>query len=369
MKNVKLFLLAGVAALSLASCANDEPVNVRSTDDNAISFRSGMSSRATETNNSNLSEIYVTAFTKTMTQPYFENIEFSKGSDSFFTSAEKYSWFANNDTITFKAYSPSQDVLGADITVSGDNMTLESFAVPEQIKDQVDFITATAKGNKKDNEQSGVELTFDHRLAQIEIRAKSSSPTYTYKVTGARIGRAQYMGSFDFNTNEWTLDDWHDTQVYTSACDEVTLTSEAQNIMGPDGNAMLLPQVLTPWSPTGDPDNVAREAYLSVLVQITRTDNGMQIYPYPSDPLDVDGNQRAITGKEQRHYAWASIPLSGEWKQGMKYIYTLDFTNGAGNIDPDDPNPGEPVIGDIKFKVTVNPWVDAEQATPMTPTF
>lgn len=369
MKNVTLFLLAGLSALSLASCANDEPVNVRSTEDNAISFRSGMSSRATEVNNSNLSEIYVTAFTKSSTQPYFENIKFSKGSDSFFTSTEKYSWLANNDTITFRAYSPSQADLGADVTVTDEVMTLESFAVPEQIKDQVDFITANAKGTKKDNAVSGVELTFDHRLAQIEIRAKSSSPTYTYKVTGARIGRAEYIGTFNFNTNEWTLDDWHDTQVYDATCPEVVLTSEAQNIMGPDGNAMLMPQTLTPWDPMGDPDNVARESYLSVLVQITRTDNGMQIYPYPNDPLDVDGHRIAVTGKEQRHYAWASIPLSGEWKQGVKYIYTLDFTDGAGNVDPDDPTPGEPVLGEIKFKVTVNPWVDSEQATPMTPTY
>ncbi len=231
-------------------------------------------------------------------------------------------------------------------------MTLESFSIPEEIADQVDFITANASGTRKDNETSGVELTFDHRLSQIELRAKSENDTYTYKVIGARIGRVQYTGTFDFNTNQWTLDDWHDTAIYTSNCDTTTLTATPVSIMGASGNAMLMPQTLTPWSPTGDPDNVAREAYLSVLVNITRTDNGVQIYPFPSES--------DFTFKPVREYGWASIPLSGTWEQGKKYIYTLDFTNGAGTIDPDDPYPGTPIIGDqIKFTVQVNDWVDA----------
>ncbi|MDE6277779.1 MAG: fimbrillin family protein, partial [Muribaculaceae bacterium] len=78
------FLFVALSALTLASCANDEPVSVRTTDE-AISFRSGISSRATETTNANLSSIYVTAFDGTT--PYFENVNFVKGSDSFFTSS------------------------------------------------------------------------------------------------------------------------------------------------------------------------------------------------------------------------------------------------------------------------------------------
>ncbi len=355
----KSLLLVAAAALTLASCADDEPVSVRQSDD-AISFRSGMASRATETTNANLSSIYVTAFANGKT--YFENENFVKGSDSYFTSPAKYSWLEKNETIDFYSYSPSQDELGADITIPDgkQSLMLENFAVADQIADQVDFITANASGTREANETTGVELTFDHRLSQIEIMAKSENPTYTFKVVGARIGRAQYMGNFDFSTNEWTLDDWHDTAVYDTSIDEITLTSEPQSLMGEAGNAMLMPQTLTPWSPTGDPDNVAREAYLSVLVQVTRTDSGYQIYPFASDTTkDSTGNVRK--------YGWASIPLSGTWEQGKKYIYTLDFTYGAGNVDPDDPQPGEPVIGgEIKFKVNVTDWVDAESSIPMT---
>ncbi|MDE7345224.1 MAG: fimbrillin family protein [Muribaculaceae bacterium] len=366
MKKTPLFLMA-MSAIALASCSEDEPVSVRQATNEAISFRSGMGTRAYETTNANLDKIFVTAvygdstvnaagkmagFKNTL---YFDNTEFDKGSDSFFTAAngKEYAWLAPKQEIKFFAYSPSQDDLGADILMKDDNsgMTLESFAVPENIGEQVDFITANASGTRDNNETSGVELTFDHRLSQIELRAKSESDDYTYKVIGARIGRPQYMGTFDFNTNEWTLDDWHDTVVYTSECDTTTLSSTPVSIMGATGNAMLMPQTLTPWDSKNDPDNVAREAYLSVLVNITRTDNGIQIYPF--------ANESEFSHKPVREYGWASIPLSGTWEQGKKYIYTLDFTNGAGVTDPDDPYPGQEIIGGpIKFTVKVNDWVE-----------
>ncbi len=360
MKKTPLFLMA-MSAIALASCSEDEPVSVRQETNEAISFRSGMGTRATETTNANLDKIYVSAVAEDSTSAksvdsktlYFDSVEFDKGADSFFTAAngKTYNWLAPTQQINFFAYAPSQDELGADITMKDDNsgLTLQSFKVADDIADQVDFITANASGTRKDNEASGVELTFDHRLSQIEVRAKSESDAYNYKVIGVRIGRPQTTGSFDFNTNEWTLDDWHETEVYTSSCDTITLGATPVSVMGPSGNAMMIPQTLTPWSYDGDPDNLAREAYLSVLVNITTKDSGIQVYPWPSE----------LSKRSNTEYGWAAIPLAGTWEQGKKYIYTLDFTNGAGHEDPDDPNPGEPVIGGpINFTVQVNDWVD-----------
>ncbi len=244
--------------------------------------------------------------------------------------------------------------LGADITVKDDNsgLTLDSFTVDESIMSQVDFVTANATGTKQANGKSGVELTFDHRLAQIEIRAKSENQMYDIDVLGSRIGRAQTTGSFDFNTNQWTLDDWHETAIYETACNQTTLSANPVSLMGNSGNAMLIPQTLTPWSPIGDPDNVAREAYLSVKVKITNKSDGSKYYPSADD---------------SREFGWVSIPLSGTWEQGKKYVYTLDFTHGAGNIDPDDPNPGTPLSDPIKFSVKVNDWNESDSDIDMTP--
>ncbi len=360
-KPLLLMSVAAVTAFGLASCAQDEPqaVSARSNSSNAISFRPALAgqTRASEVNNSNLSDIYVTGFMADSL--YFHDVDFSKGTDGYFTSATTYRWPGDETELSFYSYSPSMDELGADVTINGKVLKLENFVTPESIADQVDFITANATGTKSANEAAGVPLTFSHRLAQVEVRAKSNNDELVYEVAGVRIGRPQTTGTFDFTTNEWTLDDWHETSVWTSSCTPVKLTGNAVSIMGDAGNGMFIPQTLTPWSPTGDPDNVAREAYLSVLVRIT-TPDGVQLYPFPSDKM-LDSNG------QKRKYAWASIPLSGTWEQGKKYIYTLDFTDGSGNVDPDDPDPGKPVLGDpIKFTVNVENWVDTPAAIPMT---
>ncbi|MDE6267995.1 MAG: fimbrillin family protein [Muribaculaceae bacterium] len=351
MKNTTL-LLALATSLALASCSEDEPVSVNKGE--SISFRPamGMASRATETTNSNLSKIMVTALEGN--SQYFTDLAYVKGSDGFFVSDPAYYWPGDDSELTFYSYAPTMDELGGDITINSSEKKLKDYQIAEDVADQVDFITAKGTGKKSVNETAGLELTFGHRLSQIELRAKSDNAAYTFKVAGMRIGRAQFMGTYDFDTNEWTLDDWHDTAVYTSSCDTVTLASTPVSIMGKSGNAMLMPQTLaSPWSPKNDPDNVARGSYLSVLVQIT-TKDGARVYPFPSDSQKDDkGNLR--------QFAWTSVPLSGTWEQGKKYVYTLDFTEGAGNVDPDDPLPGTSVLGDaIKFTVNVENWTETD---------
>lgn len=360
MKKTQLMIpLMALALFGLASCAEDDiqgDANLHQS--NSISFRPALAgqTRASEVNNSNLNDIYVTTFLGDSL--YFHDIEYSKDSDGYFNSEKKYLWPGDNTTLTFFSYSPSLDELGADITINGKDLVLESYTTPVSIADQVDFITANATGTKNANEAAGVPLTFNHRLAQVEIRAKSDNKDLVYEVAGARIGRPETTGSFDFNTNTWTLDSWHNTEIYDTSCTPFILGSEAKSLMGDSGNAMFIPQKFYAWSPTADPDNVARDIYLSVLVRITTTD-GVQLYPFPSDKILDDNGQK-------RKYAWASIPISGTWEQGKKYIYTLDFTDGAGYVDPDDPTPGNPVLGDpIKFTVNVVNWVNSDNSLSM----
>lgn len=348
MKNT--LLLIPLAMLGLASCSDDVSTSVNLGD--AIEFRPAMGSftRASETTNANLNDMNVTAFlgdTK-----FFENVNFAKGNDGFYTSQHNYLWPADNSQLTFYAYSSDIDNLNGTLTWDATSKKLENATIPDEIADQIDFITASATGTKDNNETAGVPLTFNHQLSQIELQAKSDTQDYTVEVSAIRIGRAEYMGTFDFTTSEWTLDEWHDKAVYDSSLSSpVTLSATPVSIMGDSGNAMLLPQKLTPWSPKGDPDNAARGSYLSVLIKIT-TPEGVVLYPYPSDTkLDSNG--------QKREYAWASIPIDTKWEAGKKYIYTLDFTHGGGNVDPDDPTPGKEVLGGpIKYTVNVVDWVN-----------
>lgn len=342
MKTTKLLLTIAVLGLGMASCAQDDAVSENK--GNAISFRPAMGTRATETTNANLSDIKVAAFLGNET--YFEPLDFIKGSDSFFTSTPEYHWPGDDAVLSFYAYAPA-NLSG--VTLTPDAKTLTGFSPAANIADQIDFISSNATGKRSANEASGVELTFDHRLAQIEIRAKADNQAYTFKISGIRIGQPVAQGNFDFATNAWTLGS--NKAIYEETYGTpVTLTANAQNVMGAEGNAMLLPQQLVAWNPTGDAANSAAGAYLSVKLQVN-TAAGAQVYPFNTD----------------KDCQWAAIPINTNWEPGKKYIYTLDLSHGAGYVDPHDPEPGTPVLGGpIKFTVNVVDWTDNPVSLPMT---
>lgn len=345
MKMSKTPIMAIVlASLTLASCSQDEPAEV--TRGRAIDFRSAMNSRATETTNANLTDINVAAFLGD--QLFFPVMQYTKGSDGFFKSTTEYYWPGDNSELTFYAYSPANP--GGQVSITPDTKTMTDFSPALNLSDQIDFITANATGTKDANESAGVPLTFNHRLAQIEVRAKTSNTVYTYKISGVRIGQPVSKGSFDFVTSDWTLG--KDKAVYTDTYADVrTITAAPVSVMGNGGNAMILPQQLVAWDPKGDASNTAQGAYLSVKLQITTTETGVQVYPFPSNG----------------QCEWAAIPISTNWQPGKKYIYTLDLTSGAGFVDPENPDPGTPVLGGpIKFTVDVVDWVDTPTDLPMT---
>lgn len=343
-KSTTPLFLAAIAAMGLASCSEDEPVSVNL--GRTIDFRAAMDSRASETTNANLSSIQAVAFMGN--QLFFPDMEFTKGSDGFFTSAKEYHWPGDDTQLTFYSYAPANP--GGTVTLTPDEQTVTDFATAANLADQVDFITAYATGTKSANEASGVPLTFNHRLAQIEVRAKSDNDVYTFAISGVRIGEPVSKGSYDFAGNDWTLDS--DRAIYTDTyAIAKVLGSDAVCVMGDGGNAMLIPQQLTAWDPKVDASNSAQGAYISVKLNVTTTETGVQVYPFPSD------------GDCQ----WAAIPVNTNWEAGKKYIYTLDLTHGAGYVDPHDPEPGTPVLGGpIKFTVDVVDWVDTPSDLPMT---
>ncbi|MDE6338156.1 MAG: fimbrillin family protein [Muribaculaceae bacterium] len=341
MKTTQLLLTAAVLGLGLASCSQDEPVSENR--GHAIDFRPAMGTRATETTNANLNSIKVASFMNGST--FFEPLDFVKGSDGYFTSSPEYNWPGDDSELTFYAYSP---ISLEGVTLTNDTKNLTNFSPVSDIASQVDFITSKATGNKANNEASGVELTFNHQLAQIEVRAKADNEAYMYKITGVRIGQPVAVGDFDFDSSAWTLGS--DKAIYDETYTEpVTLSANAQSVMGEAGNPMLIPQQLVAWDPETDASNTAKGAYLAVKLQIN-TVAGAQIYPFASDS-ECD---------------WAAIPLNTNWEAGKKYIYTLDLSHGAGYVDPNDPEPGKPVLGGpIKFTVNVVDWTDSAQDLSM----
>lgn len=344
-------MFMAMTAMLIASCSSDDVVSTNT--GRAIDFRTSVGTRGTETTTANINKFWVTAIDEAGAN-YFSKQEFTKD-DGFFTSSPLYYWPAG--TLNFFAYSPSEKVLGATVTINKDTKTLADFSPAAKIADQKDFVTATASGTRAANETNGVELTFAHQLSQIEIKAKNTNTGYIYKVVGVRIGKPVSKGTFTFGANTWILTT--EKSNYAVEYSEKTLTKDAATMMGTaNDNAMLLPQQLVAWTPETDKANTNKGAYIALKIQIT-TKDGARVYP----------------AKAKGDYDWAAVAINTKWEARKKYVYTLDFSNGAGKVDPEKPQPvdptdpfkpGEDILGKpIKFTVTVTPWVSADQPVKM----
>ncbi|MDE6683645.1 MAG: hypothetical protein K2J94_00520, partial [Duncaniella sp.] len=177
--------------------------------------------------------------------------------------------------------------------------------------------------------------------------------------------------------------------------------AQAASIMGLGGNAMVLPTKNGAWAGEDNAwiapkyqaenddknpkpwsaDSEEGDMYFSILLRVTLKPEGnelntAQIYPYGNNttmnvvyiekeknttnivrqvssktPSDLGANNEVV------EFGWAAVPVGVNWERGKKYIYTLDFTDGVGIQDPEDPKPGTPIIGDgIKFSVSVVGW-------------
>ena len=361
MANKAIHVLAA-AALILASCSNDDTVQVAS--GKGIRFRTtvGMNTRALPADLAGLKAagFSVSAFaTAGNEEKYgFRNLLFTHedGTENDWTSDPVKYWPDDGSELRFVASCPEATAWGG--TYEGENpgeLKVTGFSPAADIAGQKDLLAGYASGSR--NNAAKTEIELRHVLTQVEVRAKSSNNTYRYDVKAVRIGSVRSTGDYTFpsaiNTDgSWTLKDGSYASYTTKNLKEpVRLTADATSLMGDGGTAMLLPQRLTAWNVENDKANTGNGAYVALLLKIT-TDTGRQVYPYA-----------------EGEYGWAAVPVGGHaenrknlWQPGDKFVYTLDLSNGAGVMPPDSPDPGEPVLGQpIRFTVTVNNWVIRHQ--------
>lgn len=312
----KYIMAAGAAIMALASCSQDE---VKETNQGRpIDFRLAMDTRAEATETGDITSFYVTAFDNSGAL-YFNTLEYSDSdSDGYFTSDTYYYWPASGE-LTFYSFHPSASDLGGTMTLTADTKTLSGFSPAAAIADQKDFITAKTNGTYADQ---GTLISFEHRLSQIEVKAKNTNAGYKYKVKGVRLANIKSEGTYSFEDNSWTPED--DLTDYTVEYDTpVLLAAEGQSIMGDGGNAMLIPQEITPWNGTGAASAIDQTgSYIAICIQVT-TASDIQIYPKTSE------------------YDWVAVPIDADWQPGYHYIFSLDLSSGAG-LDEDT---GDEILG------------------------
>lgn len=400
-----LFFFAA-AAIALASCSNDDVVDVNN--GSGISFRASVDSRASwadfpEGNSleqSNFEDFYVTAYNSTTKEEYFAIDRFIKNNEGAFESTHTYYW-PDTDPLDFYAYNldvavytpgvfDGDNAFYSNLTI-GDNenkiivdnankaLKMTNFVTYPFTDYQTDLAVAYAQGSKAANETNGVELNFKHIFSQIKILAKNTNKSYTYKVKGIRLGNVKAIGDMEYKegTVTWknmTSDVYNFGYIYDTP---YTLTETATQIMNHNSikshdnqglQAMVIPQKNSAW----DKDNTSSTgSYIGVLVQVL-SDKNKQVFP------NTEGK-----------YAWVAVPVQIDWKNNIQYVYTLDFSYGGGSAAPEQggaggdntgggdaggnsddvigdgddddkdiiENPGKPILGGpIKFTVKLESW-------------
>lgn len=350
-KNLFLF----VAVATCVACSMDETTEVDQ--GLPIDFRTAVGTRATPIETSTLDAFKVWAFYSEDNGEYFADETFTKGAGDYFRSTTDHYWPTDNSELTFVAYAPT-DIVFSETKIVGETNTI-TYTPSETISEQKDFITAVNTGSKADQE-TGVEMTFKHRLSQIDVWADYSGDKYTIKVAGVKIASVLPSGTYTFETSAeadgiWTASGKKVS--YTAECDETELSSEVVSVMGDDGQAMLIPQEIKAWTSKSESDNSSEGAYLEVKIQI-KDKEGAAIYP------------AAIEGGSEE-YAWAAVPIPDiTWEQHHKYTYTLHFTDTSAGVLPPGDGGGEEILGDpIMFTVVeVTNWEPQTPDIPIEPT-
>lgn len=331
--------------------------------------------------------------------PWYGDEDASIGTDGeiYFRDGEHLHGKGTKKTIEFSAFETAE--LCGDISLADEDFNITTIKPDRRIimpdgeiiipgalanlNEHTDIVMAHATGNK-DN-IAGLPLLFKHKLSQVEIWAVNKNPVYQYDIVNVKIANIKGEGSISSIANaEWSVNPTF-IQTYKPTLDyiykyfsiindkrvgkghSISLELNASTLLSDPnpyfstrvegthagqlyGSLMVLPQELTPWNKTA----IANEgAYIAVKLRIT-TNLGAFVYP-PENPV-----------KSNQEFAWVAVPLSGKWEAGNKYVYTLDFTNGAGYSDPDEGNPHLVLNGEFKFNCTVIPR-DAEEHRPTDP--
>lgn len=350
----KISVIFAALALLAASCTKTEVVSsdVQSSQ-RGIGF-SAYTAKPTKTaqedvTTSNLTSFQVSAIGNGAV--YFDDVTFRKN-NSVWESTPVYFWPAY--ALNFYAYNkPANGFVDRSIAVGSQTLTFTPSTV---LTEQEDLVAAYAP-NQTQPVSGATDLTFNHYLTQIVVKALNTNPTYSVEVAGVKLAHMKNKVKYTFSSES--------TEVATDATDETyssefegnakTLTAEAQEVMtASTGNKWyLVPQTVTAWDKATESTNSSKKTYLALKVKITANGGALRIYP--------------ATGEE---YAWMAIPLSQTFSQGHKYTFVVKFfeNDGAGNVDPETPGDldgngnanddnGKSIIGGaITFKADVSTW-------------
>ena len=369
MKKSMIFAALAAAAVAMPSCSSDEAQAVNEGAGIRFTVSAGKQSRAIAVDNNSISQFHVWAVAANNTTGFFMNCDVTKESGAwtysptkFWPQANKVNFFAISAG-TVAGYTDITNAVTANYNEGKGGMELKDYTVVANA--DLDVLYAAYYG--ADKAKGTVPLNFHHALSQLAFAAKCTNPDLTIRVKGIRVENIKNKGTLagpkattqswlnvDNGTETQTGDSWgvwsgqtgkatYTAPFHADFNQPLTATATDYSVDGGKYDGLLvLPQAITPWNYTSYGADLNGSRFL-IECQILSGDASLgttQIWP-----------------KTNGEYAEVAIPVPNHtWKQGMRYVYTFDFNEGAG-YTPDPVAPGtnpEPVLSKVKISVTVD---------------
>lgn len=365
MKPLYLFV-----PLLLAACSSDELLDEA---DNANADGemniNAVTERATRGTVADISTLQTAGFYATckaipgnyQQEDYFTGAMFTYNANSgLFTSDEHYIYPSGISQVW--AWTPQQS--GGNISDDGNSCTLQ-FSTNATLDQQTDLLVAYNDNVSKNDIDLGTPLNFTHALSQIEVRVVQSNyqtnKSYHYQPIQVRLGNIASGGTLTWPEANWTTDETDVSSYETIALtdDALRMLTEETRTMTADtlgGNFFVMPQQREPWDCQAL-DSCNNGTYIGVKIRVFY--NSSTNYQYVS--WSYASNGWNANGTDSEGKVWACVPIAADWQPGKKYIYTLDFADGAGY----NPNGQLINVNLIRVKSTVLGWSEG-RITPGT---
>lgn len=333
----KYFATICASAVLFCSCSNDSLIS--SAPDKAISYgvTAGNLSRAANSYGPNVQpdKFKVWAATPGAANPYLNGRTITRTGTVWADSETQY-WPASE--LNFFAVVNDDD---NKFDFNSGAPRLSGFTTKSDVTRQVDLMYATAFNCS--SKQPNVALHFYHALAQVGFKAICTNTRLSVTIKSIEIGNINSTATFSFPLSaqaEGTWSDFSAPSVFSVPLPApLAIGSTSTNLTNAENGdysrmLMLIPQTVEAWTPQAG-ESSYDGAYFLVDCTI----------------IEKATNTTLRNGK-------IAMPVSIDWQQGKRYVYTFTFSNHTGGFSPDPDNP-IPVMTPIGYDVSVKDFIEA----------
>ena len=356
----KSLFIAALATVALASCSNDEVLEMKQ-DQIKFTAVTGKASRGTEVTASSLESFNVWGWVEQTGTGnadyetlYFSDVEFKKNEDNnLFESTTNYWW--PTGAMKFYATNLNLDIEEGSVTYTVNNV----------VASQEDFLYAAKYGVTKPGDGGVADLNFRHALSQIEFNVGLEEVTNNDElplevvITSIKVNNLD--GSAEFTMPAGSTNPYYNDDPYKK--DGTLVPTENDNSWGRWSNnddadvsyTITKSETIRNGHFTDETgDDEGDDKVTTDFVAYGGTDNErMFLIPQSLEGSSIvvncdiyaKGENKVKVHTGELTYNFAN---EAEWKQGMKYVYNLKF--------------GVTSLQEIKFSVTVDKYQTATGA-------